>query len=96
MGPNIYSEYSANGVITPIKGNYTVIKRGVVATAQVKSFFTVVTLGDVSFATLKKAALAQAKGANELIDINVDYSMNNIIGINTIKVTMTATAVKTK
>ena len=96
MGPNIYSEYSANGVITPLKGNYTVIKRGVVATAQVKSFFTVVTLGDVSFATLKKAALAQAKGANELIDINVDYSMNNIIGINTIKVTMTATAVKTK
>lgn len=61
-----------------------------------KRIFTCIDLVDISYATLKKQALEQAKGANELIDIDVDYSMNNIIGINTITVTMTATAVKTK
>ena len=96
MGPNFYSEYSANSMITPFKGSCTVVKRDVQAKAQLKSFFTCITMGDISYATLKKAALAQAKGADELIDVKMDYKVNNIFGINTITVEMTATAVKTK
>ena len=50
----------------------------------------------MSYATLKKQALQQAQGANELIDVQIDYKVNTIFGINTIKVNLTATAVKTK
>ena len=53
-------------------------------------------MGDISYATLKKAALEQAKGANELIEVKMDYKVNTILGINTITVNLTATAVKTK
>ena len=96
LGPNFFSEFSANSMITPYKGAYTVVKRDVKATAQLKSFFTCINMGDISYATLKKAALAQAKGADELIEVKMDYKVNTIFGINTIKVTLTATAVKTK
>jgi len=94
MGPNFFSEFSANSMITPYSGRYSVVKRNVKATAQLKSFFTCINMGDISYATLKKAALAQAKGADELIEVKMDYKVNNIIGINTITVEMTATAVK--
>jgi|GEM_PF-1134910 len=96
MGPNFYSEFSANSMITPYSGKYEIVKRDVKASAVLTSFFTCVNMGDISYATLKKAALAQAKGANELIEVKMDYKVNNIIGINKVTVEMTATAVKVK
>ena len=95
-GAVFFSDYSAPAVITPYKGACTIVKRDVKASATFKSFFTCINLGDVSYAALKKQALEQAKGANELIEVKMDYQIKNIIGINTITVEMTATAVKTK
>ena len=94
-GPNFYSEVSANAMIQPASCNkYTVVKRNVTASAKLTSFFTAVNLGDVSYATLKAAALQQAPGANDLVDIKMDYKMKNVCGINEVTVIMTATAVK--
>lgn len=95
-GPNFFSEVKANAMIQPVSGQYTVVKRGVTSTATLKSYFTVVNIGDVSYATLKAAALAQAPGANELVDVSMDYSQKTICGVNEITVTLTGTAVKVK
>lgn len=95
-GPNFFSEVKANAMIQPVSGQYTVVKRGVTATATLKSYFTVVNIGDVSYATLKAAALAQAPGANELVDVSMDYFQKTICGVNEITVTLTGTAVKVK
>ena len=95
-GPVFFADYAANAMVAPYTGNYTIVKRNVTATGKFRSFFTCINEGDVSYATLKKAALAEAKDANELIDVKMDYKVNTIFGINTINVTLTATAVKTK
>lgn len=95
-GPNFFSEVKANAMIQPVSGQYTVVKRGVTSTATLKSYFTVVNIGDVSYATLKAAALAQAPGANELVDVTMDYAQKTICGVNEITVTLTGTAVKVK
>ena len=72
-GPNFYSEVKANAFIQPVAGtDYKVIKRDVTATAQMKSFFTCVNLGDISYETLKAAALKNVPGANDLIEVKVD------------------------
>ena len=94
-GPVFFADYSANAMVAPYTGSYTVVKRDVKASATFKSFFTCINEGDISYATLKQKALEQAKGANELIEVKMDYKVNNIIGINTITVEMTATAVRT-
>ena len=94
-GPNFYSEVSANAMIQPASSTkYTVVKRDVTASAKLTSYFTAVNIGDVSYATLKAEALKQAPGANDLVDVKMDYKMKNICGINEVTVIMTATAVK--
>ena len=96
-GPNFYSTVQANAFIQPVTAtDYTVVKRDVTATAQLKSFFTCVNMGDISYATLKKAALAQAPGANDLVEVKIDYDMQCICGINTVTAKLTATAVTRK
>ena len=94
-GPNFYSQVSGNAYIQPTCAkDATIVKRDVTATATLKSFFTCVTMGDVSYETLKAAALKQAPGATDLIDVKMDYTMNNICGINNVTVKLTGTAVK--
>ena len=96
-GPNFFSEVKANAFIQPVAGtDYKVIKRDVTASAELKSIFTCVNIGDISYETLKKAALAQAKGANDLIEVKIDYEMQCICGINTVTAKLTATAVARK
>ena len=95
-GPVFFAEYAAPAVVSPYTGTYSIVKRDVKASASFKSFFTCINMGDVSYAALKKQALEQAKGANELINVQIDYKVNTIFGINTIPVNLTATAVKTK
>ena len=96
-GPTFFANVQANAFIQPVTANdYKVIKRNVTATAQLKSFFTCVNIGDVSYETLKKAALAQAQGADDLVEVKVDYDMQCICGINTITAKLTATAVARK
>ena len=95
-GPVFYAEVKANAFIQPLKSDYKVIKRNVTATAQLKSFFTCVSIGDISYETLKAKALNGVKGADELVEVKMDYDMNCICGINTITAKLTATAVATK
>jgi hypothetical protein len=96
-GPNFYSVVKANAFIQPaVCKDYTVVKRNVTATAQLKSFFTCVNLGDISYETLKAKALKGAAGANDLVEVKMDYDMNCICGINTITAKLTATAVARK
>jgi hypothetical protein len=95
MGPNFFSTVSLNAMIGDVQSSFTVVKHGVTAEATITSFFTCVNLGDASFAKLKKEALEGVQ-ADDLIDVRVDYDMNCICGINTIKVKLTGTAIKYK
>ncbi len=94
-GMNIYSEMSANAMLPQYAAqDAVVVKRDVTATAELKSIFTAFNFGDASYATLKAAALKQAPGATDLTDVKMDYKQECICGINIVKVTMTATAIK--
>ena len=77
---------------TPATG--AIVKKNVTATATLQSYFGVVCLGDASYATLKAAALKQAAGAKDLMNVKMDYAMKNICGINKVTVTLTADAIK--
>lgn len=93
--PSFYAQVSGNAMMQPnADAKYTVVKRNVTAKAVVKSYFGCVSMGDSSFATLKAEALKQAPGANDIIDVKMDYSMTNVIGICETTITMTGTAVK--
>lgn len=96
MGPNFYSEVSANAMLHETPVSYSVVRKNVVAKAKLMSYFTAVNIGDVSYGTLKAMALRQAPGADDLVGVKMDYKMRNICGINEITVTMTATAVRTR
>lgn len=96
-GPTFFANVQANAFIQPVTAtDYTVVKRDVKAEAKLQSFFTCVNIGDISYETLKKAALAEAKGANDLVEVKIDYDMQCICGINTITAKLTATAVTRK
>jgi hypothetical protein len=95
MGPNFFSTVSLNAMVGDVQSSFTVVKHDVKAEATITSFFTCVNLGDASFETLKKKAL-EGVSADDLIDVRVDYDMNCICGINTIKVKLTGTAIKYK
>ena len=95
MGPNFFSKIQLNSMIGDVQSSYTVVKHGVKGEATITSFFTCVNMGDASFENLKAKAL-EGLAADDLIDVRVDYDMNCICGINTIKVTLTGTAIKYK
>ena len=96
-GPTFFANVQANAFIQPVTAtDYTVVKRDVKAEAKLNSIFTCVNIGDISYETLKKAALAQAPGANDLVEVKIDYDMQCICGINTITAKLTATAVVRK
>ncbi len=92
----IYSKISVNSRIQDVQSSFTVVKHGVKAEATLTSYFTVVTLGDASFETLKAEALKEAPGADDLIDIRMDFDQSCIIGINVVTVKLTGTAIKYK
>ena len=95
MGPNFFSTVSLNAMVGDVQSSFSVVKHDVKAEATITSFFTCVNMGDASFETLKKKAL-DGVAADDLIDVRVDYDMNCICGINTIKVKLTGTAIKYK
>ena len=96
-GPTFYAQVKANAFIQPVTAtDYKVIKRDVTAEAEMKSFFTCVSIGDVSYDTLKAQALKGVEGANDLVEVKMDYQMDCICGINTVKAKLTATAVARK
>lgn len=97
VGANFFSTVSANALIAPVQSDFTVVQHGVKAEGQYRCFFTAFNFGDASFATLKEEALKDVKGgADDLIDVRVDYDMNCICGVNTVTVKLTGTAIKYK
>ena len=95
VGPNFYSQVSANAMIPQYAlADAKIVKRNVTAEATLKSFFTCVNLGDASYETLKAEALKQAAGATDLTNVKIDYKQNTICGITEITVKLTADAVK--
>lgn len=95
LGPNFFSEVSANAVVPQYAvPGAKIVKRNVTASATLKSFFTCVNLGDASYATLKADALKQADGATDLTNVKIDYKQKTIFGITEIEVVLTADAVK--
>ena len=99
--PNVYAPFalvnnlSGNALIQPVsRKDYTIVKTNVVGKVELKSYFSIINQGDASYATLKAAALQNAAGADDLIDIVIDYNVNSVFGINTTTVTLTGTAIK--
>ncbi len=90
----IVTDMSAGGMVQAVTGKYDVVKRNVTAEATATSYFTAIAMGDISYATLRSAALAQAEGADELVNVKIDYKQDNVIGINTVTLKLTADAVK--
>lgn len=75
---------------------FTVVKSNVEVEATTVSYLAIVSLGDASFQTLKSKALAQAPGADTLINLEVDFRQKNVLGlINEVTTVLRATAVKT-
>ncbi len=73
--------------------SYKVMKN-VTASAQTVSYLSIVSLGDASYATLKEKAL-KGTGADDIINLEVDYTHDNILGIiNKVTVEISGTAVK--
>ena len=91
----LLNNLSGNAYIQPVsRKDYTIVKTNVIGKAELKSYFSVVNFGDASYASLKAAALQNAAGADDLIDIIIDYKVKSILGINTTTVTLTGTAIK--
>lgn len=58
-------------------------------------YLGLVTIGDVSYQTLKKAALEKYRDADDIIDIEMDFADDNLLGlINKVYVTLNGTAIK--
>ena len=73
--------------------SYTVVKK-VSAQATTTNFLGLVSQGDASYATLKAQAL-RGTGADDIIDLEIDYTHNNILGIvNKVTTVINGTAVK--
>ena len=95
-GGGFYSDSAANAILQPIQSkDYTIVKRGVKAEANLLGIFAAINMGDASYATLKTQALSGLK-ADDLIDVKMDYKQETILGINKVTVTMTGTAIKFK
>ena len=59
------------------------------------SYIFLVSVGDASYQTLKKAALEKYRDADDIIDVELDFRNDNILGlINKLHVTLNGTAVK--
>lgn len=75
---------------------YKVVKENVTASATSVCYLTLVSQGDVSYATLKKMAL-EGLDADDIINLEVDYAHNNLLGIvNKVTTTIRGTAIKYK
>lgn len=67
------------------------------AEAMTVSYFGLVSQGDASYQTLKRLALEEHRDADDLINIELDFRHDNLLGIvNKVFVNMTATAIKYK
>ncbi len=73
---------------------YTVVKPVVTAEATTTCFLGLISQGDASYATLKRDALS-GTNADDIINLEVDYTQNNILGVvNKVTTKITGAAIK--
>lgn len=59
------------------------------------NYLGLISQGDASYQTLKRKALDEHRDADDLINIELDFNHDNLLGIvNKVFVEMTATAIK--
>lgn len=67
------------------------------AEAMTVNYLGLISQGDASYQTLKRKALAEHHEADDLINVELDFNHDNLLGIvNKVFVDMTATAIKYK
>ena len=65
------------------------------AEAQTTSYLSLVSIGDASYCTLKKAALEKYRDADDIIDIEMDFRHDNLLGlVNKVFAVLNGTAIK--
>ena len=65
------------------------------AEAMTVNYLGLVSQGDASYQTLKRQALEEHRDADDLINIEMDFKHDNLLGIvNKVYINMTATAIK--
>lgn len=65
------------------------------AEALTTSYLMLVSIGDASYQTLKKAALEKYRDADDIIDVDMDFRNDNLLGlINKVHVTLEGTAIR--
>ena len=65
------------------------------AEAVTTSYLNLVSIGDASYQSMKKAALEKYRDADDIIDVELDFRHDNILGIiNKVFVNLNGTAVK--
>lgn len=65
------------------------------AEAQTTSYLALVSIGDASYQTLKKAALEKYRDADDIIDIEMDFRHDNLLGlVNKVFTVLNGTAIK--
>lgn len=75
---------------------YKVVKEKVTAEATTTNFLMLISQGDASYETLKDKAL-RGVDADDIINLEVDYAHNNILGIvNKVTTKISGTAIKYK
>ena len=63
--------------------------------AKATGYLGLVTIGDVSYQTLKKAALEKYRDADDIIDVEIDFADDNLLGlVNKVYVNLNGTAIK--
>ena len=101
-----YSATPAGGfIVADLKGGLMVQPRHpsrrfrvlgkVKSEARATAYIGLVSIGDVSYQTLKKAALEKYRDADDIIDVELDFAHDNLLGlVNKVYVQLNGTAVK--
>ena len=93
--PGLITDLKTGHIVqTRAEGREYVVVKEVSAQSMSTCYLYLVSIGDVSYRTLKKAALENTD-ADDLIDVEIDGHQKSILGIiNTVEVTLNAKAIK--
>ena len=92
---SLFSEMKATTLVQDrAEGRAYKVIKPVTAEATTVNYLGLIAQGDASYATLKAQAL-RGTGADDIIDLEIDYTHNNILGIvNKVTMVINGTAVK--
>lgn len=92
---SLFSEMKATTLVQDrAEGRAYKVIKPVTAEATTVNYLGLISQGDASYATLKAQAL-RGTGADDIIDLEIDYTHNNILGIvNKVTMVINGTAVK--